>query len=185
MEVFIALSVIVVAYFVFRLGMNMWYYFKEKYVFCGDLHSILVNIDMIGYIVIAIMLALSLVFSGDFIDKELDWTLAVTITAGVCCLLRMADNIYRRRDYKVIKSYRIDMKKVSENEAFKDKIVRVDREYCIKKAEYSEFCEGLMADVKAEYVQTTKKAILSVFSPIVPLLLAIVVFFVGIIRAVA
>lgn len=176
---------LVIAYFVARLALNI-YYLKAK---CGlqegGLTSVLDSVNLLMYIVIALMLALSLTMTGDYMDKELPIIGVLCVLLVICIIIERVQLYRKHRGQISIFAYDIDLKKLSKSEDFCE-MVSMDRNICFVGTRDLQIVKGKlenMPDNKA-FARSRKKAVMSAISPLIPILLSGVVLALGFLRVI-
>lgn len=175
---------IVIAYFVVRLVVNV-YYLKAKHgLQDGKWVSVLDSVNILMYIVIVLMLTLSLTMAGDYVDKELPIIGLLCVLLVLCLVIERVQLYVKHKKESCVFSYDIDLKKMSKSQDFSEKI-NIDRNnYFVKKEDWRTLKEDLSASpVDKSIARPYKKAVFSAISPLIPILLCVVVLVLGALRA--
>lgn len=106
---FVIIMSIVILFFVANICYEVYMYSKKELVIKGDILEIINCVSMVLYMVMAIMSAVGLNLIGDYVDKELAFTGIVVGILMIVYVLNFAYNLHKNRKFVLMKSYSINL----------------------------------------------------------------------------
>ena len=182
LELFIASMSLVLIFTIARLAIGVFFHAKEGLYYKSVIVEVLDYVCVLMYIVMAIMLAVSLEFTGVYGKGEVNLTVISLSIVGLLYICERGYKMYQSRNLISIRSAYIDLKMLSKVAPF-DLIISASlNEVTVDMDKLDELDASLLDECVSEYQLPVKKTwIKKVLALLTPAVIAIVILIAGVV----